>query len=356
MPTPPKIMIAPLLWIASIPILLVLCFSPRPVHAGTMTVMNLGDGVANPANCPGSGCRLRDAIEAAASGDTVDFAVTGTITLNSGHLIIPEYKTLTITGPSGGPLTINGNNADYILFVDYYATLTLSRVTLTNGGNHCCGGAIRNCAVLYLDQVTISNNSVHFNNCLGCGGGGIYNEFGATLFITNSTISGNQALGVNNTGGGILNWSVLSLNNVTLANNFAADGGGLYSNSGSTSNVQNTLIANNTSGGSGRDCSGAGTFNSQRYNLIGDTTGCTMTGTTTGNVTNVNAMLGGLANYGGVTKTQALFLGSPAIDAGNSATCAPVDQRGVLRTLGSSCDIGAFEGTWYPYYFPLLFR
>lgn len=36
-------------------------------------------------------------------------------------------------------------------------------------------------------------------------------------------------------------------------------------------------------------------------------------------------------------------LGSPAIDAGDLATCLPVDQTGVGRPLGPGCDIGAYE-------------
>jgi hypothetical protein len=54
--------------------------------------------------------------------------------------------------------------------------------------------------------------------------------------------------------------------------------------------------------------------------------------------------IGDLADNGGPTKTHALLLGSPAIDAGTSCTEA-TDQRRVARNQGSSCDIGAFEFT-----------
>ena len=62
--------------------------------------------------------------------------------------------------------------------------------------------------------------------------------------------------------------------------------------------------------------------------------------------TSADPKLSVLSNYGGLTQTFALLPGSPAIDAGDSATCAaaPVnslDQRGVARP--SACDIGAFE-------------
>jgi hypothetical protein len=52
-------------------------------------------------------------------------------------------------------------------------------------------------------------------------------------------------------------------------------------------------------------------------------------------------MLGAIGDNGGPTRTEALQAGSPAIDAGNPATCAPIDQRGVARD--SKCDIGAYE-------------
>ena len=54
----------------------------------TITVTDTGDGAATPVNCPGANCRLRDAIAAAATGNTIDFSVTGTITLTSGELAI----------------------------------------------------------------------------------------------------------------------------------------------------------------------------------------------------------------------------------------------------------------------------
>ncbi|HWM09684.1 MAG TPA: choice-of-anchor Q domain-containing protein, partial [Solirubrobacteraceae bacterium] len=57
-----------------------------------------------------------------------------------------------------------------------------------------------------------------------------------------------------------------------------------------------------------------------------------------------NPLLGPLQiNTGtGRTATHALQPGSPAINAGDAATCQPTDQRGAPRPAGA-CDIGAFE-------------
>src|SRR5438552_7605858 len=87
------------------------------VYAATITVQDTGDGAANAANCPGAGCRLRDALAAASSGDTIDFSVTtsATITLTSNRLLI--VKNLTINGPGANQLTVSGNNADIVFHV-----------------------------------------------------------------------------------------------------------------------------------------------------------------------------------------------------------------------------------------------
>jgi hypothetical protein len=55
---------------------------------------------------------LRNAITSAGAGDTIQFQVTGTITLTSGELYIGQN--LTITGPGVSQLAISGNRASRI--------------------------------------------------------------------------------------------------------------------------------------------------------------------------------------------------------------------------------------------------
>ena len=81
----------------------------------------------------------------------------------------------------------------------------------------------------------------------------------------------------------------------------------------------------------------------------GDTIGCSFT-PATGDLVNVDPMLGLLQDNGGPTLTHAILADSPAIDSGNpavpgigGAACPQTDQRGVLRPQGAACDIGAFE-------------
>jgi len=63
-----------------------------------------------------------------------------------------------------------------------------------------------------------------------------------------------------------------------------------------------------------------------------------------------------LANNGGFTQTMVLGAGSPAIDAGNNATCASTDQRGVKRPQGPHCDMGAYEAPVTRLFRPPLHR
>src|SRR6478672_844716 len=74
---------------------------------------------------------LRQAIIDTATGGTITFdpALTGTITLSSGDLVITN-KNLTIQGPGPNVLSINGNNASRV-FTITGATVTLSGLTIT---------------------------------------------------------------------------------------------------------------------------------------------------------------------------------------------------------------------------------
>jgi len=91
------------------------------------------------------------------------------------------------------------------------------------------------------------------------------------------------------------------------------------------------------------------------FNLIETTTDCQILGTTTGNITGQDPMLGSLQNNGGSTLTQLPLHGSPAIDHGDNTTCPPIDQRGWHRPISVSCDIGAVEVGLFGY-LPLIRR
>jgi parallel beta-helix repeat protein len=370
----------------------------------TITVTSLGDGAANAANCPGPNCRLRDAIAKAVDGDTIDFSVTGTITLSSNQLeILGNSRHLTINGPGPAQLTISGNGASRVFFVG--ATVALSGMTIANGlatpqfGG--TAGGIYNYGNLTLTNCTVSGNqTIALYNYIGGTltitdsmlsgnsgdfGGALYNS--GTAILTNCTLNGNSAaygaglydLGiatlttctlsgnsVTHRGGGITMdyGGNMTLTNCTISGNSAGlEGGGICNNDTSINGdlkVKNTLIAGNSAANSSPDMKGK--LTSQGYNLIGNNSGATITpatGDLIGTIASpINPLLAPLANYGGPTQTRALLPSSPAIDAGAAATnpatgqALITDQRGGLRPRdlsasnaggGNASDIGAFE-------------
>src|SRR3954464_4635900 len=96
------------------------------VHAATITVTNTND------SGPGS---LRQALANANNGDTINFAVTGTITLTSAELVIG--KNVTIAGPGANQLAINASQEwepQAIFHVVSGKAVTISGLTIAVGG------------------------------------------------------------------------------------------------------------------------------------------------------------------------------------------------------------------------------
>ncbi len=298
---------------------------------------------------------LREAIDFANShGNTsnaisFDATVFGaskqTITLNDVQLpTISNGKSISITGPTtaGAGVTISGNNASGIFYLDYSSTnvaLALSNLTLIQG-SASSGGAINNSSAPG-NTISISiSNSTFSGNTTSQFGGAIFNNNGA-LTISNSTFSGNSA----RLGGAIFNASStgpLTIESSTISGNSARQGGGL--NLSVTATINNSIVAGNTATGGTAGDNGPdiyGSVDGGDYNLIGDTTSTRFPDSSTHNITGHPAQLGTLADNGGPTQTFALQGTSPAINAGS--TTLTTDQRGVTRPSGSADDIGAFE-------------
>ncbi len=254
---------------------------------------------------------------------------------------------------SASPLSISntsissnssGNDGGGI-YTDSNLTVTFNRVAVSGNTAHGSGGGIYNYRNLTITNSTLSGNSASE----GGAGGGFFN-YGASD-LTNVTISGNSA-GI---GGGIFNQSdlTLNLNSVTVAENKAnvSLGGGVFSGAVGTVNSRNSIFARNRATVGAPDF--AFTLTSQGYNLIQDTEGTTITGTTTGNILGQDPQLLPLNNYGGATPTHALRITSPAIDKGTTFFAGGSDQRGLNRPYnnpfipnapgGDGSDIGAFE-------------
>ena len=210
------------------------------LRADTITVTNTND------SGPGS---LRQALADANDGDEITFAVTGTITLTSGELLVNH--SINISGPGSANLAVNGNGSHRVFHVSSGQTVTISDLTISNGNDYNAGG-------IYNDGATLTVNNCVFtaNFGGGDGGGGIMNDgsnANANLTVNNCLFDGNSA---DFLGGGILNFTTssttanLTVSNCTISNNSANDGGGIVSYSGfegiATAIVSNTRITGNS--------------------------------------------------------------------------------------------------------------
>jgi uncharacterized repeat protein (TIGR01451 family) len=204
--------------------------------------------------------------------------------------------------------------------------------------------------------VTILNSAITSNTAID-GFGGAVRNFDARLAIANSTLSNNSA--TDNPGGeaggiggairatGTVSYLAL-ITNTTIYSNFAAiAGGGVHmdSETGGGGLVKNSIIANNSIGSGPNNCTPNLNLVSAGHNLSSDSS-CNFT--IGGDLQNTNPRLGPLADNGGGTLTHAPLPGSPVINAADNTTCAaaPVsnlDQRGVSRPQGTTCDMGAVE-------------
>jgi hypothetical protein len=180
-------------------------------YTNTITVTNTDDS--------GSGS-LRQALADANDGDTIDFAVTGTIGLTSGELLV--NKSITVSGPGAEIFAVNGNAKSRVFHIGSGKTVSISGLTITSGYTTGYGGGIRNeHATLTLNSCTISNNSSSSN-----AGGAIYND---AENMGHATLVINDCLVANNSGGGIYNDGVkagtatLEITDSMLANNYSGN-------------------------------------------------------------------------------------------------------------------------------------
>ena len=252
-------------------------FSVLPVFGATITVSNTNDSGAG---------SLRQAIIDAAPGDTIDFSVTGTITLTSGELGIG--KNLTIVGPGAGSLTVSGNNTFRVFSISLGVRADISGLTLANGNG-----------------VGISSGT----------GGGILNN--GTLTLTDCTVSANFASGA---GGGIANIGPMTLSNTTVSGNSGFFGGGIANFRGLA--VTDSVIAGNSSHSS----SGGGVYSDN--NLV------MTTSTVSGNSSLFSG--GGIENFGSLTITNSTVSGNSIRPGGNRTGGGIFNSSGPLSLTNTT--------------------
>lgn len=137
-------------------------------RAAVLTVTSLADS--------GTGS-LRDKVASSSAGDTIQFAVTGTITLSSA---INISHTLDVQGPGAAALIVDANHVDRA-FITSGFPVVLSGITITNGFVLGTTGA----------DGGIGVDGMPGGNALG---GAILNQ-GPSLVVSNCWVVGNLVRG-----------------------------------------------------------------------------------------------------------------------------------------------------------------
>ncbi|MEM7028117.1 MAG: LamG-like jellyroll fold domain-containing protein [Chloroflexota bacterium] len=325
------------------------------------------DGVVTSANDSGLGTLREmisdDCITHITFADDYTIYLSSTLEITHDLTIDGGNQTIIISGDSNG----DGDHNVQPFFVHTDTTVSMNHLSVISGTG-VTGGGILNAGTLTISEMILRDNQA-------TSGGGIYNAISATLTLSNSTLYENSS---SQLGGGIYSAGSLTMGNSTVVSNTATSNGhglyltsttvisnstlfantsangatsALFADSGATMHLFNTIIAGSDSA---TDCDVDGTLATNSNNLVEDG-GCSA-------ALSSDPLLEPLADNGGDTLTLALHPSSPAIDAGDVATCLSHDQRGLIRTQGSVCDIGAFEliqpklnltkQVSYPYFYP----
>jgi predicted outer membrane repeat protein len=266
----------------------------------------------------------------------------GAIAMEDGSLhVVRSTFTNNTTAEHGGAIYLQNNSAD---FTD----------TVFDANQSMEGGAIwayKNAGVMEITATRSLFKNNHANRPTFYAVGGAIYSGNVDLDIRNSTFSGNTATAGSNwaRGGGIFHEGTgdLFVNNSTFSGNAVLDndpvnaitteGGAVYTQGTGNIEILNSILANSIGNS---DCYHSGNTLTPTNSLIENNAAGGSCGTP---ASTADPKLAPLANNGGLTQTLALLPGSPAIDAGNPASCEAADQRGVTRPLGVACDIGAYE-------------
>lgn len=308
---------------------------------------------------------LRAALAAAGVGDTVTVPA-GSYVLTTGALTVPAG--VTVTGAGARATVLDGNHVSGVLSLSG-AGSTITDLKVTGGKAASGAGIFANAGV------TVRRVAVVGNAATGAGGG-IYSGGAQPLLVDHSLIANNQA---GNGGGLQVDASVggSSIVDTTITANVltaAGSGGGFNSSAVNLLLDGDTIVGNQNAGGQGGNFRLSGGRPASIRNtvlatgLAGSGNNCYLSAssvlTTLGHNAqdtdpnpdsdcqnsfgptdrkNLVLQLGPLQDNGGQLDTLLPAAASPLVDTGDSAACAAVDVRGVVRPQGAACDVGAVE-------------
>lgn len=317
---------------------LLLAATTSSARAATLTVTNTND------SGPGS---LRQAVAVAHDGDRITFAVSGTITLTSGGLLI--FKNVTISGPGANQLSINGNQGSFVFAVGFAKTVTISGLTVTNAGS----GILNDQSTVSVSNCVISGNSfAGLDNEAGSAAGasmtvaeciisnnsgkGVFNVFPslvnggngcACMTITDSVISNNSTDGIFNGSGDFFGTASLTVVKSNVSDN---TGGGIF-NSASGGNTSETIVSTTVSGNSSGGLTDGinlvdGVFGFGQSNAQATITDSTISG---------NSTHGGISFIGThLTIANSTISGNSSVDNGGG-----IDARGFASNFALNVNI-----------------
>jgi predicted outer membrane repeat protein len=245
---------------------------------------------------------LQGGIDAARPADTLN--VVGTC-----HGISTISIDLTIKGVGlTGSATLDGDDLGTVLTITDKVTVTINKLTITDGTANLGGGIFSSGTVTLTDSIvrdntantdgggifststlTLTRSAVRDNTAATFSGGGISHQGEGTLTLTDSTVSENTA---SQDGGGIFNSTApIRLTHSTVSGNTTnSDGGGILNGDG-TVTLTNSTVRSNTAH------RGGGIFNARASNSGKDYGTVTLTNSIVRDNT-ANAG-GGIFNYNG---------------------------------------------------------
>lgn len=336
-------------------LVLALAATPAPaVVTGTFTVDDLTDGAANAADCTTPvefACSLRDALAAAAPGDTVVFE-PGLWTMGPATLVLDAGQGelfdagVDIVGPGSDAFTVTAAGNSRVLRVfSLEAGTTISGLTVTGGNTTGWGGGIQDVSgeLLILDDV-----KVKFNTSGGSAGG----VRAGSLRLIDSEVSGNTT-GTSSGGGGIVVNGATYIRDSLVADNHATYGGGGLNLRGVDTSL---TVIGSTFSGNIADRSG-GAFYVGGYGITVSIANSTITGNSAnaGGAIYVDGPNAVSISMATITGNHAGYMGSSYLSGGgihvrNSTTLglSGVVLSGNTAATGGTTDLAAGDDDEHP--------